>query len=61
MGSATVPSRVRSTCLYETCPTIQVEVQVLDLSEIGKQVLHVLFRCLFMDVGADDDPAFDGF
>lgn len=43
-----------------TCPSIQVHVQVLDLPEIAKEFLQILLTGFFVDVGDENDPAFDG-
>lgn len=34
-------------------------MQILDVSILAKHVLNVFFRGLFVDVGHNDDPAFD--
>lgn len=48
------------TDLDVACPPVEVEVEVLDLPEVGKLVLDVLFGRLLVDVGDEHDPALDG-
>ena len=43
-----------------TSPSIQVHVQVLDLSKLPKQLLQVLLASFLVDVGNQDDPALNG-
>jgi len=43
-----------------TCPTIQIQMQVLDLSKVRKLVVDILLACLLVYICGDDDPAFDG-
>lgn len=42
-----------------TASAIQVQVHVLDLAKLSKLVLQALLVRLFVDVGDDDDPAFN--
>lgn len=53
-------SRHRSarTHLHITGPAIQIEVQVLDLPILPKQILYVFLGSFLMHIGDDDDPAF---
>ena len=41
-------------------PPIQIHVQVLDLAVVAKHLLEVLLAGFLVDVGHEDDPAFDG-
>lgn len=40
-------------------PAIQVDMDVLNLSKVAKQILQVLFRGFLVYVGHNDDPALD--
>jgi len=40
-------------------PPIQVHVQILHLAKLAEQLLQILFARLVVDVGHEDDPAFD--
>lgn len=48
------------THLHVTSSPIQVHVEVLDLSVFAKELLQVFLARFFVDVGDEDDPAFDG-
>ena len=41
------------------CPPIQVHMQILDLAVFAKELLQILLAGLFMDIGDENDPAFD--
>ena len=43
-----------------TSSAIQIQVQVLDLSKVCEQIVQILLASLFVNVGDDDDPAFNG-
>jgi hypothetical protein len=48
-----------TTYLDITRPAIQVQMQILDLSKIGKLVVQVLLASFFVYVRDDDNPALD--
>lgn len=48
------------TYLDITSPTIQIQVQILDLPKVREQIVEILLAGFFMDIGDDDDPAFNG-
>ena len=58
-GSVTSTKR-RGAHLDITRSSVQVEVKVLDLPVLGKFVCYVLLGGLFVDVGDEDDPSFNG-
>lgn len=43
-----------------TTSPVEIQMQVLNLSEVTKLVLYRLFVCFFVDICDDYDPAFDG-
>lgn len=45
--------------LEEACPPVQVEVDVLDLPELGELVVDVILLRLLVDPGHKQDPALD--
>ena len=42
-----------------TCPAIEIEMQVLDLAILGKQVRDVFLRGLLVDIRRDHNPPFN--
>ena len=58
-GAIVTPASV-TTYLDITCSAVQIQVQVLDLSEVRKLVVQVLLTSFFVYVCDDDDPAFNG-
>jgi hypothetical protein len=44
--------------LYVACSPIEVEMEVLDVSPLAKQILQILLAGFLMDIGNHDDPAF---
>lgn len=48
------------TDLYVSCPSIKVQMQVLDLSEFTEFILNIFFGRFFMHACYDHDPSFDG-
>lgn len=42
------------------CSSVEVQVQIFYFTIIGETVVHIFFGCLFVDVGHEDDPSFDG-
>lgn len=49
------------THLDVTCPPVEVEMKILDGSEVCELLLDVLLGRLLVDVGNQDDPSLDGF
>ena len=41
-------------------PPIKIHMQILNIAILAKQLLKILLARLLMDVGDEDDPAFDG-
>ena len=45
---------------YVTRSSVQVKMQILDLTPFTKKVGHILLRCFLVDVGSNNDPPFNG-
>lgn len=45
--------------LYVARPSVEIEVDVLDVSILGKQVRQIFFARFFVDIGGNYNPAFD--
>ncbi|GMR42159.1 hypothetical protein PMAYCL1PPCAC_12354, partial [Pristionchus mayeri] len=41
-------------------PSVQIQIQILDLSKLGKCIVHVLLSGLLVDVTHEDDPSLNG-
>ena len=52
--------QISNAYLDVTCPPIQVHVQILNSAKLSKHVVQILLCRLFVYVGDNDDPSFNG-
>ena len=45
--------------LNKTCSTIKIQMQILNLPKFTKWILQIIFLCLFMNSGDQNNPAFN--
>lgn len=50
---------VPHTYLDITSPPIKIQMQILNISILGKEIRNVLLGSFFVDICRDHDPAFD--
>lgn len=43
--------------LHKSSSPVKIEMQVLNLSELGKCLVQIIFLSLFMDTSDQNDPA----
>lgn len=49
----------QSVSLEETCPPVQIQVDVLDVAELAELLLNVVLLRLLVDVRDEQNPALD--
>lgn len=52
--------RRNATRLDVTGSPVEVQVHILHLAKVRKQVHQIFLRCFLVDIRDDDDPAFHG-
>lgn len=58
-NSARCRSKAEQVYLHVACPSVKIEVKILDLAELSKLVWYILFSGFFVNICDEHNPALD--